>query len=99
MKKNISTPDKFIRYALALGIGGLFLGGVISGIPLIIALLVAIVLIVTALTNRCPLYAIFGISTAGKATGETTAPAPDIPMIKPDPHKGGGCCGECGSED
>lgn len=99
MKKNISTPDKFIRYAIAFGIGGLFLGGVITGIPMIIALLVAIVLLVTALSNRCPLYAIFGISTAGKTVAETATPDADIPVIKSDPHKGGGCCGECGSED
>lgn len=61
--KNLSDLDRGVRavLAIALAVSGFsFFSGTFS----IIAYVLAVVLIVTALTGFCPLYKILGINTA-----------------------------------
>jgi len=60
MKTNVGSIDKWIRLILAIGLFSLFF--VLEGNARYWALL-GIVPLVTALTNSCPLYSIFGLST------------------------------------
>ena len=63
MKKNEGNMDRVIRVIVALGIVGLYLANVVSGVLGIALLVVAAVLIVTSLTGYCLLYTLLGIST------------------------------------
>lgn len=66
MSKNVGIADKAGRVIIAVAICTLFALKIISGLPGIILLAVAIILFVTALFNFCPLYKILGISTCKK---------------------------------
>lgn len=97
MNKNIGNTDRMIRLAVAVVLIGLFAANIVTGVLGYIVLAVAAIAGVTALVNFCPLYAILGVATHKvEATAE-----PEVPMfaVKEDPHKSGGCCGNCGSED
>lgn len=64
MKANVGSPDKIIRIILGaaiLGAGYFYQSwlGLIGLIP-----------ILTAFTNFCPLYSIFGINTCGIKTAQ-----------------------------
>lgn len=61
MKKNIGTADKGIRILIAVIAALLYFGNVISGIYGYVALAVGIVMLLTALVNFCPLYALLGV--------------------------------------
>ncbi|MCC7401959.1 MAG: DUF2892 domain-containing protein [Chitinophagaceae bacterium] len=63
MKPNIGSADKMIRIALAITIAVLYFTKVISGTPGIILLATGAVLLLTALVNFCPIWAMLGIST------------------------------------
>lgn len=97
MNKNIGSADRIIRLVVAVVLIGLFAANVVSGTVGYIVLVVAAIAAITALVNFCPLYAILGMGTH-KAEA---APAAEVPTfdVKEDPHKSGGCCGSCGSED
>jgi len=58
MKKNIGTPDKWIRIFL-----GLFLISLIFWGPETLWGLIGIIPIVTVFVNFCPIYGILGLST------------------------------------
>lgn len=63
MQKNMGTFDKALRLmaaALALVLAGT---GVLTGIPAIIAYVVAAVFVVTSLVSFCPLYRLIGLRT------------------------------------
>lgn len=63
MKPNVGGTDRIVRVviAVALLVGAWLVGfGTIGGI---IMLVLAVVMVVTALAQRCPLYLPFGIST------------------------------------
>jgi hypothetical protein len=63
MKKNMGLLDRSIRIIIALIIGGLYFGNVISGTVGTVLLVLAIVFLLTSLISFCPLYTILGIST------------------------------------
>jgi low affinity Fe/Cu permease len=63
MKKNLGSADKIVRYLIALVAVILFFTGSLSGWQMYAALAVGAVMLITALINFCPLYAIFGIKT------------------------------------
>lgn len=71
MKRNLGTADRWVRLALAalggwlaVAIGGSSTGGVI-------VLVLAGILVATALLGFCPLYVLLGLSTrgSGRRTG------------------------------
>lgn len=63
MKKNLGSIDKIVRYLIALAAVVLFYNQSLTGWLSYAALAVGAVMLVTALINFCPLYAIFGIKT------------------------------------
>jgi hypothetical protein len=66
MKTNESTFDRIIRALSALVIAILYFTGFIAGTLGIILLVVAGILLLTALVGYCPLYTILGISSTKK---------------------------------
>ena len=63
MKLNMGSADRIIRLILAAGMAALYFGGVVTGTPGIVLLVLAVVFILTGFVGFCPLYAPFGIST------------------------------------
>lgn len=64
MKKNVGNIDKLIRIILALVITYFAYTGTFTAAWQAYALwAVAIVLLLTALTSRCPLFSIIGVNT------------------------------------
>ncbi|MEX0690758.1 MAG: DUF2892 domain-containing protein [Gemmatimonadales bacterium] len=71
MTENMSSRDRALRIALAIGLGVvavLLAQDLRYALP---AALAAVVLMGTALTSRCPLYALFGISTCDRTVTKT----------------------------
>ncbi|WP_336514598.1 DUF2892 domain-containing protein [Pollutibacter soli] len=66
MKKNMGSSDKIIRIIIAALIAVLYFTGIISGTIAIVAGMLAVIFVVTALIGTCPLYSLFGISTLKK---------------------------------
>jgi len=66
MKKNLGTADKIIRVLVAAIIAVLYFTGVITSTLGIVLMVLAIVFLLTSLFSLCPLYLLFGISTAKK---------------------------------
>ncbi|RIW17552.1 DUF2892 domain-containing protein [Algoriphagus lacus] len=67
MKKNVGSTDKIIRLVIALVLAWLYYAGTISGTWGIVALVVAVIFLVTSMVNFCPLYAILGLNSAPKS--------------------------------
>jgi hypothetical protein len=63
MVKNIGKTDKIVRIVLAIVLAGLDFFEVVTGPFSWLLSVVAIILLVTALINFCPLYKILGKST------------------------------------
>lgn len=63
MKKNMGSTDKIIRLLLAAVLGILYFTNTITGTLGIVALVVAIVFVLTSFISFCPLYVILGINT------------------------------------
>jgi hypothetical protein len=63
MKKNVGSIDQIIRYLLAALFIILFIFQVVSGIFGYILLALAVVFIVTALLNFCPIWWMIGTKT------------------------------------
>jgi fatty acid desaturase len=63
MKKNMGTADRILRSIIAIAIAILYFTNVITGVWGIIALVVAIVFLLTSFVSFCPLYLPFGLST------------------------------------
>jgi hypothetical protein len=66
MKKNVGSADRIIRTVAALVIAFFLLNGTITG-TLGIVIGVVILLIGTSAISLCPVYALLGISSRGKA--------------------------------
>lgn len=66
MKTNIGPKDKLTRVVIAFAIGLLYLFDIIKGTFGIIAMIVAIILLLTSFFNFCPLYSILGKNTLPK---------------------------------
>ncbi|SDX85534.1 Protein of unknown function [Lutibacter oricola] len=63
MNKNMGSTDKIIRIIIALGLAALYFTNIISGTIAIIAIVVAVIFVLTSVVSICPLYSIFGINT------------------------------------
>lgn len=63
MKKNLGNADKILRVILAVVAAVLYFGGYVSGTAAYIVIAAGAILLLTALVNFCPLYALFGIRT------------------------------------
>jgi fatty acid desaturase len=66
MTKNMGKTDKTIRIIAAIVIAILILVGALTGVWAWILGIIAVVFAVTSAISFCPLYTIFGISTAPK---------------------------------
>jgi len=66
MKKNMGTVDRVIRVLIAVVFAVLFFTKVVTGIPGIILLVLAVVFLLTSVVSFCPLYLPFKLSTRGK---------------------------------
>jgi hypothetical protein len=65
MTKNVGTTDKFVRIILALVLAALDFFEVVKGGYSWVLSVVAIVLLVTALLNYCPVYTLLKKNTLG----------------------------------
>ncbi|MFP5040569.1 DUF2892 domain-containing protein [Parasediminibacterium sp. JCM 36343] len=65
MKQNIGKADTIIRIILAFIISGLFFTHTVTGITGTALLVAGGILLVTAVFNFCPLYALLGINSCG----------------------------------
>lgn len=63
MKRNMSNTDKMLRVLIAAAIGLLYYFNIVSGVLGAVLAVVAIILLVTAFVNFCPLYKLFGVCT------------------------------------
>ena len=63
MKKNMSNIDKGVRVLIAIVIAVLYYFEKIEGTLAYILMAVAIIFLITALVNFCPLYKVCGIRT------------------------------------
>jgi hypothetical protein len=63
MKKNMGSADKIIRLLIAVLLIVLYVLNVFPEIWGIVALVLALVFVVTSIIGFCPLYLPFGIST------------------------------------
>ncbi len=63
MTKNIGKTDKIVRIVLAVVLAGLDFFEVVKGGFSWVLSVIAIVLLVTALINFCPLYTLLGKNT------------------------------------
>ena len=66
MKLNMGNTDRIIRVVVAIVLGVLYFTGQVTGTIGIVALVLAVVFILTSLVGTCPLYLPFGIRTNSK---------------------------------
>ncbi len=64
MKSNMGSMDRSVRIGIALLAVVLYFTDILTGTLGIVALIVAGVFLLTSVISFCPLYAIFGITTA-----------------------------------
>ena len=63
MKRNMSNTDRIIRVVLAAVLAYLYFSGIVAGALGILLLVLAAVLMITAVVAFCPLYLPFKFST------------------------------------
>jgi hypothetical protein len=63
MKRNMSNTDRIIRVVLAALFAYLYFGGIVTGIPGIVLIVLGAVFLLTAVVAFCPWYAPFKFST------------------------------------
>jgi len=63
MKPNMGLIDRIIRVIIAISIGILYFLGYLHGVTGTILGVIAAIFMVTSIFSRCPLYALFGLST------------------------------------
>jgi hypothetical protein len=66
MKPNMGKLDRSIRAIVGIALIALWPLGMLQGTSAIIALVVGVVLIVTALLRWCPPYGLLGINTGAR---------------------------------
>ncbi len=66
MKSNVGNIDRGLRLGVALLVAVVYFLGIISGTTSIVLGVIAAIFLVTSLVGSCPLYSIFGMSTAPK---------------------------------
>ena len=70
MNKNVGTIDRTIRGIIGLAGIAIFATGIVEGTLGIIALVVGIVMLGTAVIGWCPPYSLLGINTGAKKSTE-----------------------------
>ncbi len=70
MKKNMSVADRVIRVIIAVVIGGLYFGGVITGTIAAILGVIAVIFLATSSVGVCLVYKVLGISTLREGSGD-----------------------------
>lgn len=68
MKRNEASWDRILRVVIAALIAALIIMGIIEGTWAIVLGIVGGILLITALTGFCALYALFGIRTGKRKT-------------------------------
>ena len=63
MKQNIGSTDKYVRLVFGVVLILLVMGCFVTGLLANIAIAAAGIIVVTAMINFCPLYALFGLSS------------------------------------
>ncbi len=63
MKKNMGNLDRIIRIVVAAVLAVLYFNGTLAGTLGIVALVVAVVFLLTSAVGFCPLYRLVGLST------------------------------------
>lgn len=63
MKLNMGSPDRIIRFVIAILIAILLFANVLKGALAIILGIIAIIFIITSIIGFCPLYVLLGLST------------------------------------
>jgi Inner membrane protein YgaP-like, transmembrane domain len=66
MKINMNTLDRVIRTLFAIVVGILYFTGVIGGALALVLGIIAVIFLFTSLVSFCPIYRLFGLSTAPK---------------------------------
>ena len=66
MKPNMGTLDRIIRAIVGIALIALWSLDLLQGVPATIALVVGIVLLLTALLRWCPPYSLLGINTGAR---------------------------------
>jgi hypothetical protein len=66
VKKIVGNADRIVRLLLAAAIAILYFANILTGTVGIVLLVLAGVLVLTALVGFCPIYAILGINTCTK---------------------------------
>ena len=68
MNKNIGLPESYLRIGVAIALLFLVVDNFTSGAWTVVAIVVGLILGVTAYAEYCPLYALFGIKRRSKNT-------------------------------
>ena len=63
MKKNMGSPDRIIRFLLAIVMAFLALTSLVTGTAGIILLAIAGIFLLTSIVGMCPLYSLIGFNT------------------------------------
>ncbi len=63
MKKNMGNLDRIIRTVVALVAAALYFTNVLTGTIGIVALVVAVIFLLTSAVGFCPIYRLVGLST------------------------------------
>lgn len=66
MKVNMSSADRVIRVIIAVIFAALYFTGTVPGTLGLVLTIAGVVFLLTSFMGFCPLYTIFGISTAKK---------------------------------
>lgn len=66
LNRNMGTPDRLIRLAVAVVIAVLYFTGTLSGLPALLLGILAVVFVVTSVVSFCPLYVPLGFATCRK---------------------------------
>ncbi|MBK9508164.1 MAG: DUF2892 domain-containing protein [Cytophagaceae bacterium] len=66
MKKNMGLIDRGLRVLVALVLAFLYYNGTLTGTWGIVALVIAVVFLLTSLISFCPLYTVIGLNTSDK---------------------------------
>jgi hypothetical protein len=61
LTKNIGHADRIVRLLIAVALGAAVVGGVVAAPLTYVAIVLAAMMVVTAVVEFCPLYALFGL--------------------------------------
>lgn len=63
MKKNMGNIDRIVRIAIAIVLIALNAKGLVSGNTAFVAIIIAVIFLITGLFGFCPVYKLFGIKS------------------------------------